>query len=348
VTPPADQPLLRKAATLRDVAEAAGVHASTASRALNESTRPMVNAETVRKVLAVADDLGYRPNSLARGLKMSQTFTVGVLIPDLTNPLFPPLVRGLEDGMSEPGYTVVAANTDGDDEKERAIVSSMLTRRIDGLVVATARREHPLMHELADTGIPLVLVVRTVEDLPISSVVTDDHEGTGLAVRHLLSIGHERIAHVAGPLTVSAGLDRYQSFQSWMRHEGRPVDADLIAFADWFQEDAGAVAFRTLLDRGTDFTAVVAGNDLIALGCYDVVAERGLRIPDDISVVGYNDILFADKFNPPLTTIRVPSYEMGVRAAGLLLEHIREPGREPETLQVDPTLVVRRSASAPR
>jgi LacI family transcriptional regulator len=340
--------LLRRAASLRDVAQAAGVHPSTASRALNDSTRPMVNVATVRKVLAAADKLGYRPNSLARGLKMSRTFTVGVLIPDLTNPLFPPLVRGLQDGMAEPGYTVVAANTDGDMAKERAIVEAMLDRRIDGLVMATAVRDHPLVTELAEASVPLVLAVRTVDHSPVPAVVGDDHAGIGLAVRHLTSLGHDHIAHVAGPQNTSAGLVRYQGFLSWMQYEGLAADPDLIVFSDWFQEAAGAAAFATLLEHGVDFTAVVAGNDLIALGCYDVMAERGLCIPEDVSVVGYNDILFADKFNPPLTTVRVPSYQMGVKAAELLLDAMKAADEEPVSLRLPPTLVERRSSGPPR
>ena len=305
----------------------------------------MVNVATVRKVIGAADQLGYRPNSLARSLKMSRTFTVGVLIPDLMNPLFPPIVRGLEDAMSALGYTAVTANTDDDDEKERAIVEAMLTRRIDGIVVATARREHPLVHELAADGVPLVLVVRTVDHSPVSAVVDDHHAGMGLAVRHLASKGHQRIAHIAGPQTVSAGLVRYQSFVSWMQYEGLAVDPDLVVFSDAFQEAPGAAAFGRLLDRRTEFSAVIAGNDLIALGCYDVAAERGLRIPQDVSVVGYNDILFADKFCPPLTTIHVPSYQMGMKAAELLLDAIRCPDQQPVSLRVAPSLVERQSTA---
>jgi LacI family transcriptional regulator len=339
---------LRSSATLRDVARAAGVHPSTASRALNEGTRSMVNTATVRKVLSAADKLGYRPNSIARGLKMSRTFTVGVLIPDLTNPLFPPLVRGLEDAMSPLGYTAVTANTDGDDDKERAIVEAMLVRRIDGFVIATAWREHPLVQELARDGIPVVLAVRSVDQSPVAAVVDDHHAGMGMAVRHLAGQGHTRIAHVAGPQDVSAGLARYQSFVSWMQYVGLEADPALVTVAESFQEAPGAAAFRQLLDRGVDFTALTAGNDLIALGCYDVAAERGICIPQDLSVVGYNDILFADKFNPPLTTIHVPSYQIGMKAAELLLDAIRNPGQKPVALQVAPTFVERRSTAPPR
>jgi LacI family transcriptional regulator len=339
---------LGRTATLRDVAQAAGVHPSTASRALNEATRQMVNAATVGRVLKAAEKLNYRPNSLARGLKMAQTFTVGMLIPDLTNPLFPPIARGLEDGLAGTGYTVVLANTDNDDEKERSIVEVMMNRRVDGLILATARREYPLVEELAKSQMPLVLVNRTVDHAPVSSVVGDDHAGIGLAVRHLAGLGHTGIAHVAGTQAVSTGLARHQSFLSWMQSEGLPVDPELVVFADWFQEESGAKAFSQLLDRGKDFTAVVAANDLIALGCYDVLKERGLGVPDGISVVGYNDIPFSDKFDPPLTTIDIASYQLGFKAAELLVGAIKDGGGTPVSVRIAPRLVVRRSTAPPR
>jgi LacI family transcriptional regulator len=341
------RPLLGRAATLRDVAHAAGVHPSTVSRALNESTRSMVNAGTVRRVLSAAEKLGYRPNSLARGLKMARTFTVGVLIPDLTNPLFPPIVRGIEDGLADTGYTVVVANTDNDDDKERSTLEVMLNRRVDGLVLATAHREYPVVHELTSSGVPLVLVNRTMDHAPVSSVVGDDHAGIGLAVRHLASLGHRRIAHIAGPQAVSTGLVRYQSFVSWMQSEGLEMDADRVVFADWFQEEPGARAFKELLARGVDFTAVVASNDLIALGCYDGLGEQGLRVPEDMSVIGYNDVPFSDKFNPPLTTIRISPYQMGLKAAELLLAGLRNPEQPAVSVRISPALVVRDS-TAPR
>ncbi|MGH8875285.1 MAG: LacI family DNA-binding transcriptional regulator, partial [Acidimicrobiia bacterium] len=271
--------------TLRDVAERAGVHPSTASRALNPGTRSLVNDETVERVLQVARELRYRPNSLARGLKTNKTFTIGMLLPDLTNPLFPPIVRGIEDTLGAADYTVILANTDNDPERERSIVHSMLNRRVDGLILATAQRKAPLIDELIAGGVPVVLVNRTMDDPPVPSVTADDHAGIGLAVRHLVSLGHTRVAHVAGPQHLSTGLTRYQSFVAWMQSEGLDAHPDRIAFADWFSEEPGAKAFQKLLDRTDDFTAVVAANDLIAIGCYDVLEARGLRVADDVSVV---------------------------------------------------------------
>jgi LacI family transcriptional regulator len=340
--------MLDKPATLRDVAELAGVHPSTASRALNAGTRDMVNPSTVTRVLDVARELQYRPNSLARGLKMSRTFTVGMLVPDLTNPLFPPIVRGIEDCLTGEGYTLILSNTDNRDDKERSILAAMGTRRVDGMLLATARRDYPLLEDILEAGTPVVLVNRSVDRPAVPSVTGDDHAGIGLAVRHLVELGHRRIAHVGGTQTVSTGLARYRSFLSSMQQAGLVPDPDLVVFADWFQEESGAVAFRTLVDRGIEFTAVVAANDLIALGCYDVARERGIRVPQDLSVVGYNGIPFSDKFDPPLTTVRIPHYEIGVRAADLLLECMRDPSAAPAALRLRPDLVIRASTAPPR
>lgn len=303
----------------------------------------MVNAETVSRVLNAAQHLGYRPNSLARGLKMSRTFTVGMLIPDLTNPLFPPIVRGIEDGLDKVGYTVVLANSDNDVERERTIADLMINRRVDGLILATARRQYPLLDALVDVRMPTVLINRTTDDPPVSVVTGDDHAGIGLAVRHLAMLGHRRIAHIAGAQNTSTGLSRYQSFMSWMQSEDLELDRDLIVFAEWFQEEPGARAFAQLLDGGKPFTAVVAANDLIALGCYDVLHARGLAIPGDLSVIGYNDVPFSDKFHPPLSTIRIPHYQIGLKAAELLLAAIEDPGATPISVRVAPTLVERDS-----
>lgn len=335
-------------ATLTDVAQLANVHPSTASRALNARTREKVSAATVVRVLDAAHRLDYQPNSLARGLKMSRTFTIGMLVPDLTNPLFPPIVRGIEDRLRRSGWTLVLANTDNDDAKERSLLAAMLSRRVDGLILATARREYPLLDEIMGSGIPSVMVNRTTETSTVSSVTVDDHSGIGQAVRHLVSLGHRRIAHVGGAQTLSTGYLRYHAFLSWMHAEGLEVDPAAVEFAAWFQEEGGARAFATLFARGADFSAVVCGNDLIALGCYDVLRARGLDCPGDISIVGYNDIPFNDKFSPPLTSVRLPHHLIGEQAADMLVAAIEEPGTPVRDVRLAPELVVRGSTAPPR
>jgi LacI family transcriptional regulator len=335
---------MHRAVTLREVADRAGVHPSTASRALNPATRDLVNEITTERVRAAAKELGYRPNSLARGLKTNKTFSIGMLLPDLTNPLFPPIVRGVEDTLGTADYTLILGNTDNDGDREAHLIASMMNRRVDGLILATAQRQTPAIDQLLASELPLVLVNRTVDDHTVPSVTTDDHAGVGLAVRHLVELGHTRIAHVGGPQHLSTGLDRYQGFVAWMKIMGLEVDPQLVSFADWYHEDPGAKALWSILDRRSDFTAVVAANDLIAIGCYDVLNDMGRTIGGDLSVTGYNDMPFADKLSPPLTTVQIPHYQLGVRAADLMLELLDEgKASSSVSIKLAPSLVVRRS-----
>ena len=199
-------------ATLRDVAKLAAVHPGTVSRALNPETRRMVNEETARRVLEAAAQLGYRPNPIARGLKTNRSHTIGVLVPDLTNPLFPPIVRGIQDRLEAAGYTPLIANTDNDPDRERNDFEAMRARQVDGVITATARLDHGVLDEMAADGLPIVLVNRRLDDGPLSSATADDHEGARLAVKHLAELGHTRIAHLGGPQGVSTGRLRYEGF----------------------------------------------------------------------------------------------------------------------------------------
>jgi LacI family transcriptional regulator len=334
--------------TLRDVARVAGVHPATVSRALNEETRALVNEETARRVLKAAEELGYRPNPIARGLKTNRSYTIGVLIPDLTNPLFPPILRGIEDRLETDGYTPLIANTDNDPERELLDSQTMRARQVDGIIAATARRDHRLHDALLEAGTPLVLVNRRQEALPVSSATADDRMGMRLAVEHLLSLGHTRIAHLAGPLDYSTGLDRHESFRETMRAAGLEPDPELVLVAEAFTESEGARLCGQLMAGGHGFTAVAAANDLIALGCYDVFVERGVRCPEEISVVGFNDMPFAARFNPPLTTIHIPHYEIGKGAAQLMLERLQDGDSPPREIRLEPSLVVRGSVGPPR
>jgi LacI family transcriptional regulator len=334
--------------TLRDVAQLAGVHPATASRALNPQTRPLVNADTARKVLRAAESIGYQPNPIARSLKTSRTGTIGLVIPDLTNPLFPPIVRGIEDVLTRAGYNAWIVNTDNDPAREETQIESLRSRQVEGLIIATARRDHPLLVRLHQMGIKMVLVNRRVDGLELPSVTADDDAGIALAVGHLAGLGHTRIAHLAGPQDTSTGVARARAFRHAMIDHGLAADPELTVECGYWSETEGAQALRKLLDRGAECTAIVAGNDLIALGCYDVFAERGMTCPDDMSVVGFNEMPFLDKMRPPLTTVAIPHYEIGGEAARLLLDTIDEPERHSRSVLLTPSLVVRASTAAPR
>jgi LacI family transcriptional regulator len=335
------------AVTLRDVARAAGVHPGTVSRALNPATEALVNEDTVRRVRAAAARLGYRPNPMARGLKTNRSYTVGVLVPDIQNPLFPPIIRGIDDRLAAAGYTPLIANTENDPERERHDFEALRARQVDGFITATARLDHELLDAVAASGTPLVLVNRRVEDGGLPSAVADDREGARQAVAHLVELGHRRIAHLAGPQEISTGRGRLEGFETAMAQAGLEVDPALVRFARAFTEPEGARVCDELLGGAAGFTAVVAGNDLLALGCYDVLERRGLECPRDLSVVGFNDMPFADRFHPPLTTVHIPHYELGAAAADLLLERLADPAAPPRTLEVDTRLVVRGSTARP-
>jgi LacI family transcriptional regulator len=329
--------------TLRDVAEGAGVHAATVSRALNPATRRLVNDATAERVIRVAQQLGYRPNPIARSLKTARSSSVGLVIPDLTNPLFPPIVRGIESVLGSAGYNAWIVNTDNDLAREMALVESLRSRHVEGLIVATARLDHPFLEQLSADGLPLVLVNRRLAHTHIPSVTADDAGGVAMAVGHLVELGHRRIVYIAGPQDTSTGLNRRRAFHHALRDHGLDDDPALVAECRAWTEDDGARALRGLLDTGTDFTAILAGNDLLALGCYDALAEHGIRCPDDVSIVGFNDIPFVDKVNPPLTTVRIPHHAIGTEAAHMLLERLRDPTRHARSVVLPLNLVVRRS-----
>jgi LacI family transcriptional regulator len=333
--------------TLKDVARMAGVHPGTASRALNLETRELVNDDTARRVLAAAERLGYRPNPIARGLKTARSYTVGVLIPDLTNPLFPPIVRGIQDRLEEAAYTPLIANTENDPDRERADFEAMRARQVDGFIAATARRGHDLLTRPGELGLPVVLVNRRLEDASLPAVVGDDKAGIRLAVRHLVELGHARIAHLAGPQELSTGYLRYEGFLEAMRDAGLEPDPNLILIGDAVIESEGSRLCADLLDSGREFTAIVAANDLMALGCYDVLEERGIPCPARVSVVGFNDMPFAAHFRPPLSTIRIPQYELGARSAELLLDVLQNGEVLPTQVSLEPELVVRASTGPP-
>ncbi|HEX3958942.1 MAG TPA: LacI family DNA-binding transcriptional regulator [Trebonia sp.] len=334
-------------ATLRDVAGAAGVHPATASRALNPSTRLLVSEETAQRVLAAASRLGYSPNPVARSLRTRRSDTIGVLIPDLNNPLFPPMVRGVEDRLAEQGYVALIGNTDGDERRERMVFDQMRARHVDGFVLATATLRHPILDEAVEADLPVVLMNRTARGYPFSSVSADNQAGARAAVAYVASLGHTRIGHVGGPQGISTSVARLHGFQDEMRDSGLELSEDQVIHATAYSIEEGNRSCSELLGRRGDLTAIVAANDLLAIGCYEALDGLGLRCPEDISVIGFNDMPFVDRLRPPLSTIRFSHHQMGVDAATLLLERIDGSGGAAQVRFLAPELMVRGSTAPP-
>ncbi len=331
-------------ATLKDIAKKLGIHPATVSRALNPRTSHLVNAATVTKVRKAAAAMDYVPNPMASGLRTSRSHTIGVVIPDLTNPLFPGMVRGIQDTLSRAGYTPLLVNTDNDPDEEAHVVASLSARRVDGFILATARRDHPLLADLSERY-PIVLINRVSDSVQLPSVAADEQHGIRLAVEHLYGLGHRTIAHVAGPPWSSTGHERAQAFARTMRDHGLSTAKHVAAVDGWSIDSARDVALR-LLSSDPSITAVVGANDQLALGT--IAAARALkrRCPRDISIVGYNDMPFMDIVDPPLTTVRVPQNEIGSEAARLILSQLVEDVVTPvKQVRLTPELVIRGSTA---
>jgi LacI family transcriptional regulator len=304
-----------------------------------------VSEDTAQRVSEAAERLGYQPNPVARSLRTRRSHTIGVLIPDLNNPLFPPIIRGIEDRLISRGYVALLGNTDADLAKERLVFDQMRARHVDGFVLGTATAGSPILAEAAGAELPVVLMNRTSQDFPFSSVSVDNEQGVRAAVAHLVSLGHTRIGHIAGPQDASTGTARLRGFLDGMASHKLPVPDDQVAYAGAYFVEEGTRCGAELLGARGDLTAVVAANDMLAVGCYGALDELGLRCPEDVSVVGFNDMPFVDRLRPPLSSVRFPHYQLGTEAATLLVERIETAGSPVKMLFLAPELVVRGSTA---
>jgi len=335
----------KKRLTLADLARQLGVHSSTVSRVMNPETRHLISGEVAQRVLEAAAGLDFQPNRIASSLRTRRSHTIGVVLPDITNPLFPPILLGIEKVLSESGYAALVANAGSDRAHQRFVVDQMLAHQVDGLILATVTRHDPVLAHCLQGGIPVVMVNRSEAQGRAPDVVCDDRFGMRLTVNHLAALGHRHIAHITGPQTLSTGLLRKRGFVAAMK--AHRLAASMVQ-ASGYSREGGRLACAEILQRFPNVTAIATGNDMIALGCYDALRAALLRCPEDISLVGHNDMPLADMLAPPLTTIRIPHHEMGAQAARLLLDLIRERGNGDIHIVLPPELVVRESTAPPR
>lgn len=331
--------------TLKELAARANVHPSTVSRVANNDPGLRIAATTRTRIEALLRETEYRPNGVARGLKLRQTLVLAVVIPDITNPFFAALFRGVEDGATPRGYQVLLCNTDGIPERQRAHLQSLAARRVDGVILASTFLKDPAVRWLRHQRTPYVLVNRFSEEAADPFVGSDDVMGATLATQHLISLGHVRIGHLAGQPTVSTGVLRRQGYLAALAEAGISADPDLIVESG-FVEAGGAQAMDRLLSLNHPPTAIFAVTDMTAIGAYSAARKRGLRIPQDLAIIGYNDIPLAGRLIPGLTTIHVPIHELGSVAARLLLEQIETGTLTPRRVVFAPQLVVRGSSCA--
>jgi LacI family transcriptional regulator len=340
--------MLKKRVTLKDIAKVTGVHVSTVSRALDPHECKSITEEVANRVRAAADMLGYRPNRIASGLRTNRTMTVGVMIPDITNVIFPPILRGIESVLEPLGYASIIVNTDSEREREGRLVNVLRDRGVDGIIHAAALRSDPSIAQAAEEGLPVVTLNRRVEFSSIPYVVNDEEAGIHGMLLHLRDLGHRHIAHLAGPQDLSTGQLRLTAFRKAAAALSIDCDEHLIVEATRFDEAEGARCIDTLLQKGRKFTALLCANDRLALGAVDSLRRHGLDCPGDVSVTGFNDMPFLEWLRPRLTTIRIQQHEAGRKAAELLLQVMhREEATEIPLETILPVEVVIRDSTGP-
>lgn len=317
-TPPEVAPA---AVTLLDVAKEAGVSPSTVSRILNGTAR--VDATKRSAVEKAIKKLHFKPNLFARSLKTGTTMTVGILAQDIESPFYTRAMRGVEQGLAGSGYApiIVSGHWNAQEEAER--IRLLQARRIDGLVILTGHLPDEQIIEFARQQ-PIVVTGRHLEGPSIRCHTIDHETGGYLATRHLIGLGHRRIAHIAGPLDHVDAIERHSGYVRAHQEAGLVIDPELVVQGD-FMESGGLMAMNRLLDSGHAFTAVFAANDQSAFGARVAMYRRGIRVPDDVSLVGFDDLPVAAYQTPPLTTVRQPIYEVGLFAAQSLLNMLGHP-----------------------
>lgn len=330
--------------TIKDIAERCGVHPSTVSRALSPAMKHLVADDVARRIHAAASALGYRLNIAAAALRTGRSGLIGVLAPDIADPGFPPILSGIADQLDAAGYASLVV--DVGTKSAQDLVDRLIARGVDGIVLATVTLKDPLVKHCLDAVLPVVLVNRVDAGGRLPSVASDDKAGMRLAVDHLTTLGHRRIGHVAGPQTISTGARRRAGFELSASSAGLTARDIAIETAEAYTRSAGREAALKLLDRRPMPSAIVAANDLLALGVYDALAARGLACPADVSVVGHNDMPYVDMVSPPLTTVRIAQRDMGEAAAKLLLDRIASPAAKREHIVLAPQLIVRGSTAA--
>ena len=329
--------------TIRDVARRAGVSVATVSRVVNRSAHRVTPA-TERRVRSAVRALGYRANIIAQGLKKRSSRTVALIVPDISNPFFPAIARGIEDTARAHGYAVLLCNTYEDLARENAYLGLLRNRWVDGVIFATVGSNTRHLRALRRARLPVVLVARDVEGLAIDTVRVDNFRGEYEATQHLLRLGHRRIAHIAGPPTLHVAAERRRGYLDALRTAG--LEGEAVIVEGDFTADGGRRAMAAALRARPPITAVAAANDLMAIGAMETLRLLAARVPQDVAVVGFDDITFASLVSPALTTVAQPKYRMGQMAMERLLQLLHGGDVRSRQTVLVPELVVRESCGA--
>lgn len=329
-------------ASLQEVAKRAKVSIATVSRVLNKSDK--VVPETRATVEQALRDLGYRPSRVARRLRMNSghAHLVGLIIPDIQNPFYAEIARGVEDAAYASEYALILCNSDESLEKERFYLDVMRSESVDGIVLPPFDDTDDAVVEIVKTGIPVVCVDRSHAKVKTDIVEVDNYQGALEGVRHLLEKGHKNIALIEGRAQVSTSRERRRGYLDALAAQGIVPRKELMRAGD-FKQESGRILTNELFDLRKPPTALFVCNNLMTVGALGALHQRGLRVPADVALVGFDDLPWAEALDPPPTVVRQPAYDVGRQAMELLLKRIMEPDRPPVTVRLRPELVIRRS-----
>jgi DNA-binding LacI/PurR family transcriptional regulator len=327
--------------TIRDVARKAKVSVATVSRVLNNPSRVRLN--TREKVLKAMEECHYVYNALAGSLSARKTTMLGVVIPTITNPIFATVTKGIQDYAARSGYSILLGNTDYNEEDELQLINLFQEKRIDGVIFNGPWRSAPLILRLKNANLPFVITWQKVKDKEVSFVAFDNFRSAYRSIEYLIGLGHRQIGMIAGKFTVSErALRRWQAYRKCLGDHDLAYDPKFVLEKGYSFSD-GKEAMAHLLRLPSPPTAVFCGNDILAIGAMVEAKENGLKIPGDLSVVGFDDMEISAFYDPPLTTVAVPAYEMGRRAAKILIENIRGESQGPQQYVLEANLIVRGS-----
>lgn len=307
-------------ANIQDVAKRANVSITTVSHIINQTR--YVSDELTDRVKKAMEELDYQPNSLARGLRSGKTKTIGLVIPDISNQFFAEISRKIEDKGFEHGYSVILCNTDDDPQKEKSYIDVLLAKKVEGIIFISTVVESNNLEKTMEFGLPIVVVDRDINEINSDIVLVDNSIGGFKATQYLIELGHRRIACIGGPSPITPSAQRAAGYKQALQEAGIPVDPALIVYGD-FRYESGNKAMRELLALPQPPTAVFASNDMMALGAIQAVNDQGMKIPDDMSVIGFDNIPFSQTVYPTLTTMAQPIHEMADLVVELLIERIK-------------------------
>ena len=332
-------------ANLRDVARGAGVSIATVSRVINQPDN--VRPQTRNRVQNAIKILRYKPSRVARRLRTQdgRAHMLGIIVPDIQNPFFSEIVRGVEDVAYEHDYALLLCNSDEDVSKEKFYFDVMRSESVDGVILHPVHEAEKTVDSCTRPRLPLVCVDRSLTEMEVDAVVVDNRQGAFEAVELLIHLGHRRIGFISGLPHISTSKERRLGYEQALDAHDIEWDGELICIGDWRQESGRLLAGK-LLDMARPPSAIFPGNNLMTLGALEAIQARGLNIPQDVAIVGFDDMPWAALLNPPLTVVRQPGYEMGRRAVEMLFYRIAEPNRPTAHVVLKTTLVVRRSCGS--